>query len=65
MHPRPKPASPPDDPAPQAPEPPQEGECCESGCEDCVWTRYSRTRQAYESDYAAWLERVETRLASE
>ena len=65
MHPRPKPDSPPDDPAPLPPDAPQEGECCESGCEDCVWTRYSAARRDYESAYAAWLDRVERRLADE
>lgn len=65
MHPRPAPESPPDDPAPRPPDPPQEGECCESGCEDCVWTRYGAARQVYEAAFAAWLDRAEQRLAGE
>lgn len=65
MHPRFKPDSPPDDPAPQPPDPPQDGECCESGCENCVWTVYGEARRRYEVDYAAWLERAEARLAAE
>lgn len=24
----------------EKPEPPMEGECCESGCSPCVWDRY-------------------------
>lgn len=65
MHSRIWPESLPLDQAPRPPEPPHEGECCESGCEDCVWIRYNAARRAYELAYAQWLERAEQRLAGE
>jgi len=44
-----------DDPAPQPPEPPQEGECCEGDCgEDCVWARYHEARVAYAQALVEW-----------
>lgn len=43
------------DPAPDPPTPPGESECCESGCENCVWTVYSAQRARYERAYADWL----------
>lgn len=46
-----------DDPAPTAPEMPMESECCESGCERCVWTVYQEARRDYERLYAEWLNR--------
>lgn len=44
-----------EDPPPQPPEPPGENECCESGCEACVWTVYQEAKLAYERAYADWL----------
>ena len=46
-----------EDPAPVAPDMPSESECCESGCERCVWTVYQESKLEYERLYAAWLER--------
>lgn len=42
---------------PQPPEPPLEGECCQRGCEFCVWVFYHEAQRNYESAYAQWRER--------
>lgn len=43
------------DPAPEPPEPPHDGECCESNCgEQCVWTRYNAARAEFERQITAW-----------
>ena len=44
-----------DDPQPKAPDMPLDSECCESGCERCVWTVYREDRADYERRYAEWL----------
>jgi hypothetical protein len=46
-----------EDPAPIAPDMPSESECCESGCDRCVWTVYQEHKLDYERRYAAWLAR--------
>ena len=46
-----------DDPPPVAPDMPLDSECCESGCERCVWTVYQEDKQDYERRYAEWLSR--------
>lgn len=44
-----------EDPAPLPPDPPEEGECCESECgEACVWTAYYEARADWERAMAAW-----------
>jgi hypothetical protein len=50
-------ASPDEDVAPVPPVMPMDSECCESGCERCVWTVYQEERREYERRYAAWLQR--------
>ncbi|WP_374336541.1 oxidoreductase-like domain-containing protein [Methyloversatilis sp.] len=46
-----------EDPAPVPPVMPMDSECCESGCERCVWTVYQEEKLAHERRYAAWLKR--------
>lgn len=46
-----------DDPQPLPPDMPGESECCESGCERCVWTVYQEEKREYERRYAEWLQR--------
>lgn len=41
-------------PPPVPPEPPIQGECCERGCEFCVWVVYHEAQQRYEAAYADW-----------
>lgn len=48
--------------APQPPQPPRDDECCQSGCENCVWVCYDEARRAYEQDYAHWLAQAEAAL---
>jgi len=49
-------ATPPDnaDPKPQPPEKPLPAECCESGCEVCVYDVCADQLEAYEQALAAW-----------
>jgi hypothetical protein len=42
------------DKPPVAPEPPIPGECCERGCEFCVWVVYHEALRKYEKAYAEW-----------
>lgn len=39
---------------PVPPEPPVDGECCERGCEYCVWVYYYEARRKYEKEFAEW-----------
>ena len=45
------------DPRPLPPEPPQPGDCCDSGCDPCVNDSYSDELQLYRERLARWLER--------
>ncbi|HJV07973.1 MAG TPA: oxidoreductase-like domain-containing protein [Chromobacteriaceae bacterium] len=42
------------DPMPEAPQPPADDECCGSGCEPCVWDRYTAELAEYRVKLAAW-----------
>ncbi|MCC8994548.1 MAG: oxidoreductase-like domain-containing protein [Candidatus Contendobacter sp.] len=44
-------------PPPVAPKPPMPGECCEHGCDICVWDHYDEAKSRYESAYADWQQR--------
>ena len=50
-------ADPDDDPAPQAPAPPDADACCGSGCERCVFDIYQDARERYLKALRAWQER--------
>lgn len=41
-------------PRPQPPEKPLPGDCCDSGCVDCIFDQYSDALRAYERAVAAW-----------
>jgi hypothetical protein len=45
------------DPRPEAPEPPQPGDCCHSGCAYCVEDLYTEALYKYREELAAWLAR--------
>ncbi|OFA02595.1 oxidoreductase-like domain-containing protein [Duganella sp. HH101] len=46
-----------DDPQPQAPQPPQPGDCCHSGCAFCVEDMYQDELDRYRAALKAWRER--------
>jgi len=46
-----------DDPRPQPPQEPALELCCNSGCEPCVFDRYSEALEHYHGALRAWLER--------
>ncbi len=46
-----------DDPRPLPPREPELGECCEGGCEPCVFDRYGEALERYREALEAWLER--------
>lgn len=45
------------DPRPQPPEKPLPCDCCETGCEPCVYTVYAEEREEYEKRLVAWQQR--------
>lgn len=45
------------DPPPVAPEKPLPCDCCESGCDRCVFEVYAEEMAGYEQRLAAWRER--------
>lgn len=47
-----------DDPEPRAPEKPLASDCCDSGCERCVFDIYAEELAEYERRHLAWSARV-------
>ena len=47
-------APPADDPKPEPPREPEPLECCQSGCEPCVYDRYWDALERYERALEAW-----------
>lgn len=45
------------DPAPIAPVPPGDNECCNSGCDPCVFDLYAQELERYRTELRAWEER--------
>lgn len=48
------------DPEPEAPEPPADGACCGSGCENCVLDVYQAELSAYRLKHWQWTQRQAT-----
>lgn len=44
------------DPPPVKPEAPLPSDCCESGCEICVYDYYAEELRQYQADLARWRE---------
>lgn len=42
------------DPKPEKPRPPEPWECCQSGCDPCVYDRYWEALTNYEAALQAW-----------
>ncbi|MBB87925.1 oxidoreductase-like domain-containing protein [Abyssibacter sp.] len=47
----------PADPKPNPPEKPLPFDCCETGCDPCVWDMYADQQRAYERALTAWRQR--------
>ncbi|MDR5838642.1 oxidoreductase-like domain-containing protein [Caballeronia sp. LZ034LL] len=43
-----------DDPRPTPPECPLPGDCCQSGCDPCVFDLYDEALARYRTELAAW-----------
>jgi len=43
-----------EDPAPIAPIRPDDGDCCQSGCQRCVFDLYDDAVERYRAELAAW-----------
>ncbi len=50
----PPPSPEPFPPPPIPPKPPVEGECCERGCEMCMWDYYREAVRRYEAADVEW-----------
>jgi len=51
----------PDDPMPQPPEKPLASDCCDGGCDRCVFDIYEEERVAYRLRLDDWRARQDTR----
>ena len=54
----------PDDPRPTPPVPPDDGACCGSGCDPCVYDLFDAERARYFAALRAWEERQARRGAT-
>ena len=52
-----------DDPKPQPPQAPEPWECCQSGCDPCVYDLYWRAVERYEEALRDWESRGKARRA--
>jgi hypothetical protein len=52
--PKASPSSDPDDPRPEPPIPPELEDCCNSGCNPCVFDLYENLVERYRTELAAW-----------
>ena len=50
------------DAPPVAPIAPEPWECCQSGCDPCIYDRYWQAMERYETALRAWQERNQTGL---
>ena len=53
----------PADPRPQPPREPEAGECCQSGCDPCVFDLYWQACKRYEQALTEWEARQERRAS--
>ena len=51
----------PADPAPLPPPVPEDGTCCGSGCDPCVWDWYQQERDRYLAELKDWQARQAAR----
>ena len=51
----------PDDPMPQPPEKPLASDCCDGGCDRCVFDLYEEELAAYRRQLEAWHARQDSR----
>ena len=54
-----------DDPPPERPRAPEPHECCDSGCDPCVFDLYANAMDDYETALAAWKTRQKLRKNSQ
>ncbi|SPK76409.1 conserved protein of unknown function (plasmid) [Cupriavidus taiwanensis] len=55
----------PDDPRPEPPERPADGECCGSGCDPCIFDYYYQEMDRYREALRAWEARRAARHAED
>jgi hypothetical protein len=45
-------------PKPLPPEPPDDADCCRSGCEPCVFDLHAQAMERYREELKAWEEKI-------